>query len=91
MLAADIAAVYIHLYQELLWVRTLSVTLAQTDEKTLSSLTDSNSDAKIIFHSVIISFTEVYLHNFKEASTIYHGLSYARHVIGKTRVPFSCE
>ena len=80
-----------HLYQELLWVRTLLATLAHTDEKTLSSLTHSSSDAKIIFDSVIIIFTEVYLHNFKEASTIYNGLPYARHVIGKTRVPFSCE
>ena len=88
---ADIAVIYIHLYQELLWVRTLLVTLAYTDEKTLSSLTHSNSDAKISFDSVIISFTEVYLHNFKETTMIYNGLSYARHVIGKTRVPFSCE
>ena len=91
MLAADIAAIYIHLYQELLWVRTLLVTVAHPNEKTLSSLTHSNSDAKIFFDSVIISFTEFYPHNFKEASTIYNGLFYARHVIGKTRVPFSCE
>ena len=87
---ADIAVIYIHLYQELLWVRTLLVTLAHTDEITFSSLTHSYSDAKISFDSVIISFTEVYLHNFKETS-IYNGLSYARHVTGKTRVPFSCE